>query len=83
MLILNNVLIISCLNCISLQIAECYGPLRELVEEPPFKEYIPRAWAAIVKIKDAHYKATAHYYAAIIHEKMYEVCSSKEILSLL
>ncbi|XP_019850691.1 PREDICTED: rhophilin-2-like isoform X2 [Amphimedon queenslandica] len=56
-------------------IAECFRPLRELVEEPPFKEYIPPAWAAIVKIKDAHYKAIAHYYAAVIHEKMYEICS--------
>lgn len=61
-----------------LQIAECFRPLRELVDEPPFKEYIPPAWAAIVKIKDAHYKAIAHYYAAVIHDKMYEVCSSKE-----
>lgn len=64
-----------------LQISECYRPLRELVEEPPFKDYIPPAWSAIIKIKDAHYKAVAHYYAAVVHDKMYKVCAG-ELVSM-
>jgi hypothetical protein len=52
-------------------VSECYRPLRELVEELPLKEYIPPVWSALIKIRDAHYKAIAHYYAAMIHYKLY------------
>ena len=39
------------------------------------KDYIPPCWVALVKIKDAHYKSLAHYYGALIHERLSLQCS--------
>lgn len=51
-------------------IAECYKPIRDLVDDSSLKDYLPSCWSALIKIKDAHYKSQAHYYAAIIHERL-------------
>ena len=47
------------------------------MDDHPLREYIPLCWAYLIKIKDAHYKAIAHYYAALIHEKLAVQCNGK------
>ncbi len=94
-------------------VAECYRPVRELVDVDVIKEYLPGVWVSLIKvgeylpararrhgslpwcdllspslsylpsfllspsplplpslspqIKEAHYKALAHYYAGLTH----------------
>jgi len=56
-------------------VAECYRPVRELLDEDAVKEYLPDCWMTLIKVKDAHYKALAHYYAALAHEKLATIFS--------
>lgn len=51
-------------------VAECYRPISGDVDLEHMKEYLPGCWISIIKIKDAHYKALAHYYAAVAHETL-------------
>lgn len=51
-------------------VAECYRPVRELLDDKTMREYLPDCWTALIKIKEAHYKALAHYYTATAHKSL-------------
>ena len=81
-------------------VAECYRPIRELMDDDIIKDYIPDVWISLIKvviprplphppinnvfltlqIKEAHYKALAHYYAAIIHRQLASLYRKKVII---
>ncbi|CAI8016224.1 Rhophilin-2 [Geodia barretti] len=61
-------------------VAECYSPLKELVEDNSMKGYLPECWISYVKVKEAHYKALAHYYAALAHDHLASACKGEEVV---
>ena len=35
-------------------VAECYKPVRELVDEDMLKEYLPGCWVTLIKVSSSH-----------------------------
>jgi hypothetical protein len=42
------------------------------------KGYLPECWISYIKVKEAHYKALAHYYAALAHDHLASACRGGE-----
>ena len=40
-------------------VAECYKPVRELIDEDTLKEYLPGCWITLIKVSHAYFKAIA------------------------
>jgi hypothetical protein len=62
-------------------VAECYTPLKEVVDGDTMKGYLPECWISCIKVKEAHYKALAHYYAAMAHNHLATACKGGEAVS--
>ena len=40
-------------------VAECYKPVRELIDEDTLKEYLPGCWITLIKVSHAYFEAIA------------------------
>ena len=38
------------LYCVAVQVAECYIPLKEVVEDDVMKGYLPECWISYIKV---------------------------------
>ncbi|KAM9364909.1 rhophilin-1 [Pholidichthys leucotaenia] len=47
------------------RVSEVYSLVQQTMTQPLMKDYVPFSWASMVQVKSEHFRALAHYYAAV------------------
>ncbi|XP_061738922.1 rhophilin-1 [Nerophis ophidion] len=47
------------------QVSDCYLSVQQAMSQPLMKDYVPFSWASVVHVKSEHFRALAHYFAAV------------------
>ncbi|XP_069579219.1 rhophilin-1 [Brachyistius frenatus] len=47
------------------RVSDVYLLVQQTMTQPLMKDYVPFSWASMVQVKSEHFRALAHYYAAV------------------